>query len=129
LEVKISVNEDGIREVGLEELVFAARRISPQEPNVFFGETNGKKILFVSGWIVDSEISQGEHLICSTAIETLFSIVEAFKKFLVYHPLTRKVEYKDDLLDLPTMAVCLPVVKVFSIREEKVLSKIGGRFQ
>jgi len=125
VEIKIQVNEEGIKEVGLEELVIAAKWVSKDSPQVFFGEIGEKKVLFVSLWILDSRIFKGRHLIYATVTETFFSLVESFKKFLVYDPIKRKVEYRDDVETTSPISISIPVIKAFSLRERRILDAIA----
>jgi len=124
LEVKIQINEEGIRPVSLEELVIAARWVSRDEPQIFFGEIGEKKVLFVVLWRTDSGIFQGEQVICTTAMETFFIPVECFRKFVIYTPQTRRAEYKDDLQESLPTSILIPVIKVFSWRDTRVLEAI-----
>jgi hypothetical protein len=123
--VKVQINEAGIRQVNLEELVIAARWVSRNEPQIFFGEIDNKKVLFVVIWRMDSVIFQGEQLISITALETFFCLVEGYRKFVIYNPQTRDAEYKDDRQDFSPAAIIIPVIKVFSWRDRKVLKKIA----
>jgi len=125
VEIKIQVNEEGIKEVGLEELVIAARWVSKDSPQVFFGEIGEKKVLFVFFWILDSRIFKGRHLIYVTVTETLFSFVESFKKFLVYDPTKRKVEYRDNVESTLPICISIPVIKAFTLRERRILEAIA----
>jgi hypothetical protein len=126
LDVKFQVDKKGIRKTGLEELVIAALWLSREEPEVYFGEINGKKVLFVALWRTDSKILKREQIIRSTAIEVYFSLVEDYRKFVVYIPHERKVEYLDDLktLSVPGVSITIPVVKAFGRREITVLKTI-----
>jgi hypothetical protein len=123
--VKIQINEAGIRRVDLEELVIAARWASRNDPQIFFGETNKKKVLFVVIWRMDPVVSHGELLIFITALETFFCVVEDYRKFVIYNPQTRKAEYKDDRQDSSPAAIIIPVIRAFSERDIKVLKEIA----
>jgi hypothetical protein len=126
LDVKIEVDEKGIIETGLEELVIAALWLSRQEPEIYFGEINGKKVLFVVLWRMDSRILKREHIIRTTAMEVYFSQVKDYRKFIVYIPHEKKVEYLDDLrtFSAPGASIAIPVIKAFGRREITVLKTI-----
>jgi hypothetical protein len=125
LKVKVQINEAGIRPVSLEGLVIAARWVSRNDPQIFFGEIGEQKVLFVVIWRTDSVIFQGEQIIFTTALETFFLPVEDFRKFVIYTPQTRKAEYKDDPQDFSPAAIIIPVIKVFSWRDIRVLRAIA----
>jgi hypothetical protein len=129
-EVRINVLPEVIREVNLEGIAISALWISRQYPEAYFGEIDDKKVVFTAGWRVDSKIlDNNTHLISRTAQDVFFTKVEAYKRFIVHQESEGKVEYRDDVKDIPSTAIVIPVRKILSILEEKTLEAIKSKMQ
>lgn len=128
--MEINILPEAIREVGLEEIAISAKWFSRKWPEAYFGEIDNEKIVFTAGWRIDSRIlNDGIHLISRTAMDVFFTKVKEYKRFIVHNEKEGKTEYKNDLAGISPGIIVIPVRKVFSLMEEKVLKAIKSKRQ